>query len=315
MVSTTLEGPLDWPDATVVGGDAVDVVARLKEESEVPLRSHGSLSLNRGALMAAGLVDRVQVTLFPVITGQTGVDPIFQGAADFDLELLETRTLDGHIQELIYRPQGVSFHVPSTRCFLGRTTAATMSAVPRGGVLSSPGNGRCSSAASKPCAVTCYATMFCEKGGSMKVRYGAVLPLPPQEAFAFVADPVNWPLFFPGVRCVAKDDDWGRVGGHARLTTVVLGRSQTMDLELTEWDPPRAFRYTVSQGGKPGNDDNRRTFQPVAGGTRLTGTTEIPARRGPAGLLDRLQMVLVRRVFATAMARLPAAAAEHRNLG
>ena len=103
VVSTTLEGPLNWPDATVVRGDAADVVARLKEESEVPLRSHGSLSLNR-ALMAAGLVDRVQVTLFPVITGQTGADPIFQGAADFDLELIESRTLDGNIQELTYRP-------------------------------------------------------------------------------------------------------------------------------------------------------------------------------------------------------------------
>jgi dihydrofolate reductase len=103
VVSTTLEGPLDWPDATLVSGDAVDVVARLKEESEVPLRSHGSLSMNR-ALMAAGLVDRVQVTIFPVITGQTGTDPIFQGAADFDLALIESRTLDGHIQELIYRP-------------------------------------------------------------------------------------------------------------------------------------------------------------------------------------------------------------------
>jgi dihydrofolate reductase len=103
VVSTTLKEPLDWPDATVVSGDAVDIVARLKEESDVPLRSHGSLSLNR-ALMDAGLVDRVQVTLFPVITGQTGVDPIFQGAADFDLELIENRTLDGHIQELIYRP-------------------------------------------------------------------------------------------------------------------------------------------------------------------------------------------------------------------
>jgi dihydrofolate reductase len=103
VVSTTLEGPLDWPDATVVSGDAVDVVARLKEESEVPLRSHGSLSMNR-ALTAAGLVDRVQVTLFPVITGQTGADRIFQGAADFDLELIESRTLDGNIQELIYRP-------------------------------------------------------------------------------------------------------------------------------------------------------------------------------------------------------------------
>ena len=64
VVSTTLGEPLDWPNATVVSGDAVDVVARLKEDSEVPLRSHGSLSLNR-ALMAAGLVDRVQVTLFP----------------------------------------------------------------------------------------------------------------------------------------------------------------------------------------------------------------------------------------------------------
>jgi dihydrofolate reductase len=103
VVSTTLEGPLDWPDATLVSGDAVDVVARLKQESEVPLRSHGSLSLNR-ALMAAGLVDRLQVTLFPVITGQTGADPIFAGAADFDLELIENRTLDSNIQELIYRP-------------------------------------------------------------------------------------------------------------------------------------------------------------------------------------------------------------------
>ena len=103
VVLTTLEGPLNWPDTTVVRGDAADVIARLKEESGVPLRSHGSLSMNR-ALMAAGLVNRVQVTLFPVITGQTGQDPIFAGAADFDLELIESQTLDGNIQELLYRP-------------------------------------------------------------------------------------------------------------------------------------------------------------------------------------------------------------------
>ncbi|MGA6165513.1 dihydrofolate reductase family protein [Amycolatopsis magusensis] len=103
VVSNTLEGTFDWPDATIVRGDAVDIVTRLKEESEVPLRSHGSLSLNR-TLMAAGLVDRVQVTIFPVLTGRTGVDPVFRDAADFDLELLESRTLDGHIQELVYRP-------------------------------------------------------------------------------------------------------------------------------------------------------------------------------------------------------------------
>ncbi len=76
VISTTLECPLDWPDATLVSGDAV----------------------------VTGLVDRVQVTLFPVITGQTGVSPIFRSAADFDLELIESRTLDGNVLELIYRP-------------------------------------------------------------------------------------------------------------------------------------------------------------------------------------------------------------------
>lgn len=107
VVSNSLEGTLGWPDATVMSGDAVDIVGRLKDESEVPLRSHGSLSMNR-ALMAAGLVDRVQVTLFPVITGQTGLRPIFEGSADFDLELIESLTLDGRTQELTYKP---SLHV------------------------------------------------------------------------------------------------------------------------------------------------------------------------------------------------------------
>ncbi|MBB6405179.1 dihydrofolate reductase family protein [Arthrobacter sp. AZCC_0090] len=103
VLSSTLEEPLDWPDATLARGDAADVVARLKDESEIPLRSHGSLSLNR-TLMAAGLVDRLQVTIFPVISGQTGDAPIFAGAADFDLELIESRTLDGRTHELLYLP-------------------------------------------------------------------------------------------------------------------------------------------------------------------------------------------------------------------
>ncbi len=103
VVSSSLTGPLDWPDATVATGAAVDVVARLKEESDVPLRSHGSLSLNR-ALLAAGLVDRVQVTVFPVVTGVTGTDPVLAGAPDLDLDLLDSRVLDGRTLELTYRP-------------------------------------------------------------------------------------------------------------------------------------------------------------------------------------------------------------------
>jgi dihydrofolate reductase len=103
VVSNTLEEPLAWSNATVASGDAVKVVTQLKEESDVPLRSHGSLTLN-WALLAAGLVDRIQVTLFPVINGSTGTDPIFGGAGDFDLELLEQLTLDRNTQILTYRP-------------------------------------------------------------------------------------------------------------------------------------------------------------------------------------------------------------------
>ena len=103
VVSSTLQGPVDWPDATIAGGDAVDVVRRMKAESDVPIRSHGSLSVNR-ALLAAGLVDRIQLTVFPVVSAQTGDEPVFAGAGDFDLDLLETRTLDGRTQELVYRP-------------------------------------------------------------------------------------------------------------------------------------------------------------------------------------------------------------------
>lgn len=103
VVSSTLREPLDWPNATLVSGDVAEIVTRMKNESDTPLRSHGSLSLNR-SLMAVGLVDYVQVTVFPVISGKSGLEPIFEGAADFDLELLQALTLDGRTQELTYRP-------------------------------------------------------------------------------------------------------------------------------------------------------------------------------------------------------------------
>ena len=104
VLSASLKGPLDWPDATLIDRDAVDYIAELKRQSPTPLRSHGSLSMNRH-LMAAGLIDRLQVSVFPVVSGQTGQEPVFEDAADFDLELIESRLFDGRIQELIYRPR------------------------------------------------------------------------------------------------------------------------------------------------------------------------------------------------------------------
>jgi dihydrofolate reductase len=78
-------------------------VRRLKEESDRPLRTLGSIALCR-ALLNAGLVDRYRVVLFPVITGATGQDRIFEGYPDVRLDLVESRTFDGRLQLLEYVP-------------------------------------------------------------------------------------------------------------------------------------------------------------------------------------------------------------------
>ena len=101
VISRTLEEPLTWANSTLIAEDALDAVPRLKAESPVPLRSHGSISMNR-ALLAAGLVDRLEVMVFPIITGESGEDPILAGLPDIDLELVDSRLFDGRVQQLVY---------------------------------------------------------------------------------------------------------------------------------------------------------------------------------------------------------------------
>lgn len=103
VISRTLEEPLEWANTTLVAADAVDAVKRLKAESPLPLRSHGSISMNK-ALLAAGLVDRLEVMVFPVITGESGSDPILSDLPDIDLELVDTHLFDGRMQQLSYVP-------------------------------------------------------------------------------------------------------------------------------------------------------------------------------------------------------------------
>ena len=103
VISRSLEAPLEWANSTLIAEDALDAVPRLKAESPVPLRSHGSIAMNR-ALLAAGLVDVLDVLVFPAITGATGSDPILAGLPDVDLELVESRLFDGRIQQLVYVP-------------------------------------------------------------------------------------------------------------------------------------------------------------------------------------------------------------------
>ena len=84
-------------------GDAVEAVRQLKEEGSESLRTLGSLMLCR-SLLNAGLVDRFRVVVFPVITGSTGRDRIYDGYRDFTLEMVASRTFDGRLQLLEYVP-------------------------------------------------------------------------------------------------------------------------------------------------------------------------------------------------------------------
>jgi|SRR5215213_3724637 len=103
VFSSTLTEPLAWANTRLVAGDAVDAVRAMKEDSQTGLRTLGSVSLCR-SLLTAGLVDRFQVVVFPVITGATGQERIYDGYPDLRLDLVESRTFDGGLQLLEYVP-------------------------------------------------------------------------------------------------------------------------------------------------------------------------------------------------------------------
>ncbi|MCB8983550.1 MAG: dihydrofolate reductase family protein [Ardenticatenaceae bacterium] len=104
VFSSTLQPPLPWPNTRLINGDAVEAVRKMKREGSSSMRTIGSLALCR-SLLTAGLVDRFRVVVFPVITGSTGSDRIYDGYPDVALDMVASRTFDGRIQLLEYVPR------------------------------------------------------------------------------------------------------------------------------------------------------------------------------------------------------------------
>jgi dihydrofolate reductase len=103
IFSTTLTEPLSWPNTQLVSQDPVETVRQMKAEGSKSMRTLGSLTLCR-SLLKAGLVDLFRVVVFPVITGSTGRDRIYDGYPDVSLDMVSSRTFDGRIQLLEYVP-------------------------------------------------------------------------------------------------------------------------------------------------------------------------------------------------------------------
>ncbi|WP_255771061.1 dihydrofolate reductase family protein [Pseudarthrobacter sulfonivorans] len=107
VFSSTLQAPLTWPNSELVTGSAVEAVAEMKRTGAGPFSTLGSLSLSR-SLLTAGLVDRFRLVVFPVITGRTGRERIYDGYPDVALEMVDSRTFDGRLQLLEYVPRVLS---------------------------------------------------------------------------------------------------------------------------------------------------------------------------------------------------------------
>jgi dihydrofolate reductase len=103
VFSSTLQPPLSWPNTRLISGDAVEAVEVMKREGTSPMSTLGSLTLCR-SLLKAGLVDRFRVVVFPVITGSSGRDRIYDGYPDIALDMVDSRTFDSRIQLLEYVP-------------------------------------------------------------------------------------------------------------------------------------------------------------------------------------------------------------------
>jgi dihydrofolate reductase len=103
VFSSTLTEPLSWPNTKLVSTDAAEAVREMKDHGTESMRTLGSLTLCR-ALLNAGLVDRFRVVVFPVITGRTGQDRIYDGYPDVSLDMVGSRTFDGRLQLLEYVP-------------------------------------------------------------------------------------------------------------------------------------------------------------------------------------------------------------------
>jgi dihydrofolate reductase len=101
VVSNTLESA-DWENSTVISGDAVDEIRRLKQSEAGDMLVAGSATLVH-ALVDEGLVDEYRLMVFPVVLG-AGKRMFAETPAAAPLEVVDSRTA-GETQLLVLRPK------------------------------------------------------------------------------------------------------------------------------------------------------------------------------------------------------------------
>jgi dihydrofolate reductase len=100
VVSSTLERA-DWTNSTILGGDVVEEVSKLKAGTDGAIVVHGSIQLAQ-TLLEHDLVDELRLMLFPVVLGQG--KRLFAPTSDKKtLRLVESRPVGDGVLILVYR--------------------------------------------------------------------------------------------------------------------------------------------------------------------------------------------------------------------
>jgi len=99
VVSSTLKNP-EWTNSTVLGGDLVEEITKLKGEVGGDILVHGSATLAQG-LLEHDLVDELRLMVFPVVLGSGR--RLFGAGSKKRLKLAESRTVGDGVLILIYR--------------------------------------------------------------------------------------------------------------------------------------------------------------------------------------------------------------------
>jgi dihydrofolate reductase len=103
VVSSSMTDP-EWRNTTILSGDPVDEVRRLKESDGGDIMLTGSMTLAHAAL-AAGLVDEIRLWIYPAIQGR-GKGLVAEGTVLPDLTLLESKTFPSGVALLRYAVEG-----------------------------------------------------------------------------------------------------------------------------------------------------------------------------------------------------------------
>ncbi len=103
VVSSTLENP-EWTNSTVLEGDVVESVAKLKEEQDGDIVVHGSAMLTQ-TLLEHDLVDELRLMVFPVVLG-SGKRLFGETSDKKPLRLVDSKMVGDGVAILVYQPAG-----------------------------------------------------------------------------------------------------------------------------------------------------------------------------------------------------------------